>query len=91
MSTNTNGDVPSTPDSTEKEESARGSRSSRPSFSDVLGVIIFFAAWIIFGIVIFNHLAGSGTSIVLAALAAFIGGFIAAVITYIVGMSGATL
>lgn len=91
MSTNKNDDTSSTPELTEKEEPARGSKSSRFSFFDIFGKILFFVVWIIFGVVIFNHLTSSGTSVVLAALVALVGGFVAAVIAYIVGMSGATL
>lgn len=90
MTTNANGESPSTPDSA-PDKPARNKKFSWDAFSTGFGVILFFGCWVLFGVVIFNHLTGIGTSVVLAVLAAVIGGFIAAVIAWIVGMSGISI
>lgn len=53
-----------------------------------LGTLLFIACWIVLGVIIFHYLTGMGIVVVLAVLGGIIGGFIAAVITWIVGMAG---
>lgn len=86
MTTNTNGN-PVNPEST-PDEPAGGKKSVWKAISTGFGVVLFFGCWILFGVVIFNHLTGIGTSVGLALLAAIIGGFIAAVIAWVAGMAG---
>jgi hypothetical protein len=53
-----------------------------------LGILLFIACWIVFGIIIFHALTSMGIFIVFAVLGGIIGGFIATVITWIIGMAG---
>lgn len=88
MTTNANGDATSSPDSRQKDELARGRKFSWDSIWNALGILIFLGCWILLGILIFNYLTGIGTPIILAVLAAIIGGFIAAVIAWFAGIAG---
>lgn len=88
MATNTNSDAPSCPDSPQKDEPARGGKFSLDRILNALGILLFLGCWILFGVIIFNYLTGIGAPVVLSALAAVIGGFIAAVIAWFAGLAG---
>lgn len=64
--------------------------SSAPlSGSDIAGMVGFLALWIIYAGCIIWAGHDFGWNMILAILAGIIGGFIAALITYVVGSSGA--
>lgn len=72
----------------ESTKPERGGKLSVDEGFSVLGVILFIICWIVFGVIIFHVLMGMGIFVVFSALGGLIGGFIAAVIVFIMGMAG---
>ena len=67
---------------------------SADSVDDVftgLGIFFFIVCWIVLGVFIFHVLTGMGVVVVLAVLGGIIGGFIADVILWMMGMAGISL
>lgn len=61
------------------------------SGSDIAGFIGFFVLWIVYSGLFIWAAHDAGWNIVLAVLAGVVGGFIAALITYVLGASGVNL
>lgn len=84
MTTNANSDGSSsqtpTPDPNKK--------FSLDAFFHGLGVVLFIICWIVAGVVIFFALTGMGIFTVFAVFGGIIGGFVAAVVIFIMGMAG---
>jgi hypothetical protein len=74
-----------------RKESAKPERDGKFSADDAftgLGVVFFIICWIVFGVAIFHALTSMGIFVALAVIVGIIGGFIATVITWMIGMAG---
>lgn len=65
-------------------------RNTKWSVIDIIGFILFACCWIVFTVLITIWVSDKGFNIVLAILAGIIGGFIATVVTWVLGRGGVT-